>query len=62
MTSHDHVHYFARRERQCRALAEAHTDPILRRVYENFANNYARALKGKERNRASPWTGIEENH
>jgi len=41
----DHAHYFAKRERQCRALAETHVDPSLRRIYEKFANQYARALE-----------------
>ena len=57
MTSQDHAHYFARRERHCRTLAETHTDPGLRRVYEKFADNYAKALKDKDSNRASPRFG-----
>jgi hypothetical protein len=55
----DHAHYFARRERHCRTLAEAHADPILRRVYEKFADNYARALKDNDSIRTAPRTGTK---
>lgn len=48
MTSSDHERYFANRERQCRTLAETHSDPFLRRIYLKFADNYARALTGKD--------------
>lgn len=57
MTSH--AHYFARRERQCCTLAEIHTHPVLRRVYEEFADNYARALKDDDSNQASPRIGAK---
>jgi hypothetical protein len=50
----DHAHYFAKRERQCRALAEAHADPSLRRIYEKFANQYARALEYNDGERTPP--------
>lgn len=52
MTSSDHERYFAKRERQCRTLAETHSDPFLRRIYLKFADNYARALTDKDHFRA----------
>lgn len=54
MASHDHERYFARREQECRSLAETHCDPFLRRVYLKFADNYAKALRDKEHSRMQP--------
>lgn len=62
MTSQDHAHYFARRERQCRALAQTHDDPFLRRIYEKFADNYAKALIDKDRKRPQPRAAANGNH
>lgn len=62
MTSQDHEHYFAGRERQCRTLAETHHDPFLRRIYQKFADNYAKALRDKDRGRMPSQARTNGNH
>lgn len=57
----DHAHYFAKRERQCRTLAETHVDPTLRRIYEKFANQYARALKDNVGERNLPGVRVRQH-
>ncbi len=43
MPSHSDYHYFQRRERECRAEAEAATDPSIAKLHRDFAKRYGKA-------------------